>query len=164
MIHSGRFSSPAGTAELLTVVDVVSDALRPLAVRMANRRIVVDRQIPSNLQIWSDRQLLLETLRRLVQHAMERMPTGGEITITALENDWQTLIEVADEGPGVTERQPQEILDFLAASPRALEAVDLKEVHRTIRMQGGSLEILDCPEGGSAFTICLPRPARRAAA
>lgn len=164
MKYSRQTELSANALVSVPVRQVVARALQPLTVRMANRRIVVDLDVPSDLEVVADAGQLATAIGQLVENAIHRMPTGGEITITALENDWNTLIEVADEGPEHQAADPGHLLDFLAAKDQGTAAWDLREVRRTVSMHGGTLEVQDCPEGGTAYTVCLPRRQRRAAA
>src|SRR5690606_28341942 len=87
--------------QYLSIAELVARALQPLAVRMANRRIVTEIDIPADLQVMAEPGPLTEALRQLIDQSIRRLPRGGQITITALENDRQTLIEIADDGPDV---------------------------------------------------------------
>jgi two-component system, NarL family, sensor histidine kinase EvgS len=93
-------------------------------------------------------------------------PARGSIRITAAPGSargrrWGD-ITVADDGPGISPEQLQEIFEPYVRLPGAeTDAPDgaglgLAISRELVRHMGGTLEVESQPGGGSAFTVRLP--------
>ena len=92
----------------------------------------------------------------LIVNAMEAMPGGGAIRISAIETVDRVRIEVEDNGPGI----PPEIRDrlfepFVTARKKHGLGVGLMLCRRTVRELGGDLYLE--PAAGARFVISFPR-------
>lgn len=98
-----------------------------------------------------------QALRNLIQNAVQAMPNGGRITLTAEEHNEWIAIAVRDTGSGV----PPEIRDkifapFYTTRTRGT-GLGLSIVKKIVEGHGGKIT-LECPsEGGSVFTLWLPK-------
>jgi signal transduction histidine kinase len=109
--------------------------------------------VPGTLVV-ADRQSLRAAIVALVRQAIDVMPDGGELVVTSYVGSRHVELEVADSGPGVPDallagRQthdaaPRNALAWFASAER------VAETHH------GYITALNCPEGGAAYTICLP--------
>ena len=105
--------------------------------------------------------------------AVDVVPDGGEpspreVLVTAVGFPDRIEIEFADSGPGLTHRERHSLPPRGTPATALHEPTDplLDDLRHLVVALGGSISAMDCPEGGSAVTLCLPtRPAalRRAA-
>jgi signal transduction histidine kinase len=147
--------------------DLLADVCGSLSPQLEAQGIGVRIDCPVEV-CRADRDLLGRGLLNLVLNAVDAMPDGGDLLVTACHSSEGLEIEVADSGPGV----PQEILDHLFepffTTKSSGTGLGLAIVERIAQAHGGRAIAANCPEGGAAFTLVLPQliqaPAREKAA
>jgi signal transduction histidine kinase len=108
---------------------------------------------------------LEQIMDNLIANALDALPPGGMISITAAPAGDRARIVVADNGPGMTEKQRR--LAFRRfATGNGGTGLGLAIVDRLTVASGGSAALSDTPGGGLTVTIELPlarqeRPPRR---
>jgi len=99
---------------------------------------------------------LEQILDNLLANALEAVPVGGHIWISAAAAGDRVLITVADDGPGMTEQQRQTAFRrFVSATPGGT-GLGLAIVHRLVTADGGTAELRDSPAGGLTVVLDLP--------
>jgi signal transduction histidine kinase len=91
------------------------------------------------------------------------MPHGGELVVTAYEGSREVEIEIADSGPGLA-TSAQRVFEPFYTTRHHATGLGLAIVKGVARAHGGNVTACNCPEGGAAFTIHLPRRALKAVA
>ena len=143
------------------LVDEVCDALNP---QMEAQGIQVSIDVPPNTLVTADREMLRRALVNLVLNAIDVMPRGGDVIITSYDGPTGFELEVADSGPGLSQEQLGHVFDPFFTTKSNGTGLGLSIVHRIVEAHGGRITALNCPDGGAAFTIELPRKAMGAAA
>ena len=78
----------------------------------------VQTQIPDDLLVLAQPELLFRALANLVRNAVRYAGHAGPITVSALRKDGEVVVTVADQGPGVPEASLQQIFDpFFRGEP-----------------------------------------------
>jgi len=111
---------------------------------------------------------LEQILDNLIANALDVLPGGGTIEISAVPADSMIRIVVADDGPGMSEQQQRVAFRRFATSNGGGTGLGLAIVDRLTAASGGTAALSDTPGGGLTVTIELPRarterPVRRAA-
>lgn len=65
------------------------------------KRIVLVNKVPAEIEVFADPSMLNTLLRNLVSNAVKFTPDGGQITVSAEENENDTIISVRDSGIGM---------------------------------------------------------------
>jgi signal transduction histidine kinase len=97
-------------------------------------------------------------------NALDAMPHGGNLVVTACQSERGLEIEVADSGPGIADHDYDRIFEPFYTTKSSGTGLGLAIVQRIADAHGGRVWARNCPEGGAAFTIHLPPPAARRAA
>ena len=108
--------------------------------------------------------MLRRAILNLAFNAVEAMPQGGDLVVTSFDGPQGFELEVADSGPGLTSEQIARMFDPFFTTKATGTGLGLAIVQRIVESHGGRLSAVNCPEGGAALTIELPRQAMRAAA
>lgn len=148
----------------LDLRDLVCDVCESLAPHLASQRITIDIDVPFNQQVSADRELLRSGLWNLVKNAIDAMPQGGDLVITSWQDQQGIEIEVADSGPGICRDSQRELFSPHFTTKPGATGLGLTFVQQMAQLHGGNVYVANCPEGGAAFTIRIPRFAVRAAA
>lgn len=127
--------------------------------------IEVDLDVPHNLWVELDPILMREAFRKLIDNAIEAMPTGGQLTITSLVGRRGLEIEVADSGRGISDELKERLFEPFATTKHDHAGLGLSLVRDIVTSHEGTVTVDDCPDGGTAFTLSIPiQTAKRQAA
>jgi signal transduction histidine kinase len=98
---------------------------------------------------------LEQILDNLLANALDAVPAGGNVTVTAAASDSGPQIVVADDGPGMSMQQRQAAFRRFAGSKPGGAGLGLAIVHRLVTSNGGSVDLSDTPGGGLTITLRL---------
>lgn len=146
---------------LRELVDDVCDSLAP---QLAAHELHTMIDVAPGWAVWGDREMLRRALVNLALNAIDVMPHGGEICITACDRGGGFELEVADSGPGIPEELAGRIFEPFFTTKSDGAGLGLAIVYRIAEAHGGEVRVVNCPEGGAAFTIRIPRQVQQEAA
>ena len=144
-----------------SMVEELHESLRP---QFDAQGVEIEIDVPSNMVLTADRELVRRAILNLMLNALDVMPTGGELVVTAYESTTGTEIEVADSGPGLDDEQQKKLFQPFYSTKENGTGLGLAVVAHAAEAHGGAVVATNCPEGGAAFTIKIPRRAMGAAA
>jgi len=112
---------------------------------------------------------LEQILDNLLANALEAVPAGGTVRVSAAATGMSTQIVVTDDGPGMSAHQQRTAFRRFTSGTPGGTGLGLAIVHRLVTSNGGSAELSDTPGGGLTVTLQLPaaprdRSSRRTAA
>jgi signal transduction histidine kinase len=143
------------------MVDEVCDSLAP---QFDAQGVDVEIDIPPSTVLVGDREILRRAVLNLVLNALDVMPRGGELVITSYQSSKGFELEVADSGPGLSDEQKRRVFEPFYSTKETGTGLGLSVVAHAAEAHGGRVTAVNCPEGGAAFTIHVPRRAKGAAA
>ncbi len=144
--------------------DLVNEVCEAMGPQLDAQSIRVLADVSPETCVSADREMLRRALLNLVLNAIDVMSDGGELVITSFNGPQGFELEVADSGPGLQSEQLEQVFEPFFTTKAGGTGLGLAIVHRIAETHGGRVTAANCPEGGAAFTIFLPRPAMRAAA
>ena len=147
--------------DLLGLVQEVCDALQS---RLAAHNIEVELDIPKSTTIWGDATMIRHALSNLVLNAIDAMPATGQLQITSWSAFDRLEIEVADSGAGIDQNNCNQLFDATYTTKGEGRGQGLTVVKKIVGLHGGQVSFSNCPQGGAAFTMHLPRQEAKAAA
>ncbi|MCC8955597.1 DUF3369 domain-containing protein [Bradyrhizobium sp. Pear77] len=146
--------------DIAALVNEVTEANLPSAV---NKQQSISVSGPQHFVTMCDGDRIREAIDNLVSNAIKYSPIGGKITVTVSHEGNDTVIRIADQGPGLS---PEDLgrlfgrFQRLSAKPTAGESstgLGLSIVKRIIDMHGGHVTAQSPGPGqGSTFTVTLP--------
>ncbi len=145
------------------VREMVHAILTDCRSELSRRNIDVQIDV-ATMAFFGDRRLLGEALSNLISNAIEVMPQGGDLLITSVLTSRGLEVEVADSGPGVEKEDRGWIFKPHVTTTAGGRGLGLTSARQIARQHGGEIEVMNCPEGGAAFTILVPRRVLKAAA
>ena len=110
----------------------------------------------------ADEGQLSQVIQNLVLNAVQAMPEGGTVTISAenaispQEGKRFVKISVADTGAGISENHLQRIFDPYFTTKQQGSGLGLATCHSIIRKHGGKIRATSTLGKGSTFHISLP--------
>lgn len=125
--------------------------------KAAERSVEVDVQIADQIpnEIRADGVRLEQVLLNLLINAIEAMPDGGRLQVSADVDSSKLRVDVRDEGPGVPDDLRNKIFDPYFTTKGKGTGLGLALCDKIIRQHGGTLELQTSPDG-TTFRITLP--------
>lgn len=126
------------------------------------------RQVTLNIQqtpwplspVLGDRELLVISFRNLLENAFKYTTDGDRIEIRATENGQMAMVEVADSGLGIADREQELIFEDLYRGEHARgipgRGLGLPLVQQIIALHGGRINVRSRSQTGTVFTVWLP--------
>ncbi len=147
--REGRMAVNRAPVILRTLIDEVAETLAP---EHAAWRI--ENTVPEGLALPLDRDHLYRVFANLIRNATE---AGATIVRLSTEIcDGQTLLRVADNGPGLPERAKANLFKPFAGSVRSGgTGLGLAIARDLIRAHGGELMLEQTGPGGTVFSMTL---------
>ncbi|WP_169435085.1 ATP-binding protein [Neolewinella persica] len=129
------------------------------AAELKQVRLNVD--VPHSLIVRADPRALLSVIRNLVNNAIKFTSAGGEIAITARLRGQEVIIDVADNGIGMSRNKQKELFGLSTASLPGTagergSGLGLLLCQQLVRQNGGSIHLVSEEGKGSTFSIHLP--------
>ncbi len=112
-----------------------------------------------------NRPLFQRALGNLVENALAHTPRGGEVAITAVQQNGSLRVQVSDTGCGIPEEHVSHIFDRFYRVDRARSAnsggtgLGLAIVKSITSLHGGQIELISQPGVGTTIVLVFPNPA-----
>jgi len=152
LLGFSRVGNPAvSPARIKKVID---DALSRLAIP---ENIEVVEKLDAGLpEINVDTDQIRQVLMNIIVNAVQAMPEGGGLTISAREGGKFLEVGVSDTGCGITEEVIGKIFDPLFTTRAKGIGLGLAVCKAIIERHGGDIEVESEVGKGASFTIRLP--------
>jgi nitrogen-specific signal transduction histidine kinase/ActR/RegA family two-component response regulator len=125
----------------------------------ANIHINLEMHCPADLTIKGDESEMREVLVNLVFNAVDAMPKGGELALSARKMNNAIEISVGDTGTGMTEETRLRVFDpFFTTKDHLGMGLGLAVSYGVIRRHEGTFDVESKLGSGSTFRIRLPIP------
>jgi signal transduction histidine kinase len=136
------------------VEDVLTSFATPMEARNVTPVVLVD---PAIGEIEVDPYRLRQVLSNLASNALNQMPDGGTLEVTASHERDRARIEMADTGPGIPPDRLEQVFErFVRSSDSTGSGLGLSIARDLVEAHGGTIAAANRPEGGAVFKIELP--------
>ncbi|MCE9607535.1 MAG: HAMP domain-containing histidine kinase [Planctomycetia bacterium] len=148
------------TLGIVGVRALVEEVLASLRPQFAAQGIALRLDVATSTIVAADREALRRAVLNLVLNALDAMPHGGELAVTGVDCRNGVELEIADSGPGLSDEARRRAFEPFFTTKASGIGLGLAIVYRLVESHGGNVTACNCPEGGAAFTIRLPRRAQ----
>jgi signal transduction histidine kinase len=125
--------------------------------------VQLELAIPSDLpEVRIDPMQLEQALVEIVSNALDAMPQGGQLRISALNGNGEVSIEIADTGPGIPDHVLPSVCEPFFTTRAEGTGLGLAIAKRYVEQNGGRLEIAS-RAGGTTVRVHLPALVREEA-
>lgn len=140
----------------LALAPLVQGCVQALARELERRGIHAAVQLPADLPaVRADGRAVEQVLHSVLCNAIEAAPPQGHVTVAAERAGARVLLQVRDDGPGLTETERARVGEpFFTTKPQGL-GVGLALARRLLERQGGQLGIDSAPGRGTVVSITL---------
>ena len=130
------------------IEDVVQSLPHTDGVRIAT-------EVP-DLQLMADPHLMHRVLANLILNAVQAMPDGGTVTVSASTDDGSVAISVHDTGIGIPDDAKDKLFKPLFTGKAKGTGLGLAVVKRIVEAHAGQITVESEVGKGSTFTVNLP--------
>jgi len=147
--------------EMVTVPQILSETL-PLVEpymekNMVNIKVSIDEDVHP---LYVDRYRIQTALMNIIQNALEAMPQGGKITLSAQNLSPKNFVSItiSDTGTGMSEDMIEKVCEpfFSTRREEGLRGLGLAIVRDIIKAHGGTMEIKSEQGTGTSVILTLP--------
>lgn len=103
-----------------------------------------------------DPELLTQVLLNLLINAVQSMPEGGLVTLAAKPRNGRVLIQVIDQGCGISDADRDRIFDPFFTTRQTGTGLGLSVAHQIVEQHGGILSADANHDRGTTFSVLLP--------
>jgi signal transduction histidine kinase len=136
---------------------LASDVCEGVRAQLAAQQVRVEFDLLDQAHAVGDEGMLRRAVLNLVLNALDAMPSGGTLWISAFQSQGALHLEVADSGPGLSDHARRHAFEPFFTTKSSGTGLGLAIVDRIAQAHHGSVTATNCPEGGAAFTIHLPQ-------
>ena len=90
-------------SQTLALHDLFRESVTLFQSQLETKRIIFCNQIPEDIFLTSDKEMLQFVNRNLLSNAIKFSPEGGTITVRCIQNVAEFIVNVSDDGPGMSE-------------------------------------------------------------
>ncbi|MEW6759340.1 MAG: ATP-binding protein [Pseudomonadota bacterium] len=166
LLDAARISSGKITLSVrpLALNGALDQAIETVAPRIRERNQQLHVSLPDEpLNIEGDPVRLTQVFANLLGNASKYTGNGGRIALRAWRSQEEVVVEICDNGSGITAEMLPEVFDLFIQGPRSLArsegglGIGLNVVRNLVGMHGGTVTADSPGEGrGSTFTVRLP--------
>lgn len=138
-------------------VDQVISNTAQIMQRLASPNdIVVETRLADDLPcVCGDEATLREIFFNLVANSLDAAGTGGRVTVIGMRINGHVVIEVRDNGPGISNEIRERLFEPFVTSKTTGTGLGLYVVSRRVRELGGEI-VCESGSGGTSFFVKIP--------
>lgn len=150
-------SSPQGRREPGDVGEVLNDTLFLVKKQCQRAGIELVEEIDSSFPPFPlDRDKLKQAFLNLLANALEAMPDGGTLTVSAHRVSEEIRVAIRDTGEGISVDRLPLIFEPFYTSKEEGTGLGLSITHNIVSDHGGRIEVDSRPGEGSVFVLYFP--------
>jgi two-component system NtrC family sensor kinase len=127
-------------------------------VLAASSSVRVSLNAPGELpNVFGDETQLELALMNLITNALDAMPDGGELTISATTHDGVISVDVRDTGVGISPAVVEHMFEpWVTSKPGRGTGLGLSITRDVVQRAGGTIELTPSTGPGATFRVSLP--------
>ncbi len=148
--------------EAVSLDKMVEDIYSLLEVTAVNKKIAVYAEIPYEMTVYADRNMLHFVLRNLIDNAIKFTGEGGKVWVNATCTDDRAEISVSDTGVGIPQEDIPKLFrvdTYHSTAGTANETgtgLGLIICSEFVARHGGTIQVDSQPGSGTTFCFQLP--------
>jgi len=146
--------------ENINMTDFMNEIIVSCRQRYPHIEIIFESGPDDQISMAGDWLLLKQAVSNLVDNACNSYDTAtGEIRISCFQTENNFALEIKDNGSGISETDKDNIFTpFYSGSPSG-SGLGLPLAQKIVLLHKGHLDFRDNPDGGTIFSMLLPRTA-----
>lgn len=153
-LHFAR--APKPDKKPTNVNELVNSVCLLVEKQADGQNVAIIENLPQNLPpVALDTEQIKQVLLNLALNAIQAMPDGGTLTFSTKFNENQIIIEIADTGKGIDEKNLRRIFDPFFSTKEKSFGLGLSIAYKIVAEHGGKLSAKNSDQG-AVFLIEFP--------
>jgi signal transduction histidine kinase len=150
----------------ISLPTLVNDVVRVVEPECAKAGVhVITDGLDRVPEISGDPEMLRQAFLNLALNAIQAMPNGGTLRITATAARGRRVqVRIEDNGVGIKPEHLERIFDLYFTTREKGSGIGLSMVYRTVQLHDGEIEVESTEGRGTTFRLALPEASARPAA
>jgi signal transduction histidine kinase len=153
--YAGKMELDKRPTDVNEVLEDLVDFFSPQA-QLQRVQLRLRKWDSGQLVVPLDAKLIKQAVLNLMINALQAMPSGGELILSASRFDGEARIDVIDTGGGIPEESLPNIFKAYYSTKKGGTGLGLAISQRVAREHGGSLTVKSDVGKGTDFTLHLP--------
>ena len=147
----------AHAVESCALREVVDAAVTAVADRAERQKVDIKVDVQPSLELLLDRSPMERAFENLLGNALDVMPEGGALRVSAVRADGAVQVLVEDSGPGIPDAiRPRLFQPFVTSGKKNGIGLGLALSRQTVLDHGGDLAVDPSYRQGARFVMRLP--------
>ena len=160
-LKTATLTARSGASDVrATVQELFSDIHRLMRAELQKQLIELSTEVlPAGLKVWADRRLLEQMLINLLTNSRQALQDieQAQIRLIGKETDGQTILEVADNGPGIPEDKLDKIFVPFFSTKEKGSGIGLSLSRNIMNLHSGRIKVNAPPGGPTIFSLSFPK-------
>jgi two-component system, sensor histidine kinase FlrB len=143
--------------ERIQVAAFLDEILLSLQPQLDAQDICAHLDCREDLFAMADTDMVRRAVLNLLLNALDALPAGGDLVVTACRTSAGLEIEIADSGPGIASPLVDRLFEPFFTTKPSGTGLGLAIVERIATAHQGRVTVANCAEGGAAFTLIIPQ-------
>jgi signal transduction histidine kinase len=140
-------------SNLSELLDEVVSLSENLAIR---KRVELHKNYKEYITLNLDPAKMKQVILNLTQNSFDAMPNGGDLIISAIQEENSTKIRITDSGTGIPDEIKNKIFTLYFTTKKTGHGLGLAIVNQIIMEHNGEITVQSNPGAGTTFEISLP--------
>lgn len=143
--------------EHVDVLEILGHVLSLTSQQLGQRHIEIQTNLPESMpSVYAVSSQIQQIFFNLILNALDAMPAGGDLRISAQAVDHGVEIIFQDSGPGIPEDRRNNIFEPFFSTKEGGTGLGLTVSYNIVTAHGGTLDLLDECGPGACFRLFLP--------
>jgi signal transduction histidine kinase len=153
-----RWASRERETEPCGLRDLITGAVDKIAVIADSQSVRIVQSLPDGVVIAVERHRIQSVVLNLLVNALEAMPAGGTIDISAVFDEYSVVVQICDSGPGIAPEIRHRLFQPFATAGKANGfGLGLALSRQAVIDHGGEMWAESRSHQGACFAFRLPR-------
>lgn len=140
-----------------SVNGMIADVVFIMSSQIDMRHVQFDINVEDELFCYCNASQIKQVLFNILKNGAEAINKSGIITINARNEDGNIIIEVVDDGPGMSEEVVRELNNPFFTTKSDGHGLGLMITFHIIENHNGKLEVMSKLDSGTIFKVILPK-------
>jgi hypothetical protein len=140
------------------IPDILDSVLRMAGDRLLSQRIRLQRDYGAGGEVTADPDMVRRAVVNLVANAIDAMPSGGTLTVSAgSRDDGRYAVVIGDTGVGIEPKVRDRIFEPYFTTKESGLGLGLVLTKKIVDAHGGEISLSSEPGKGTRVEVVLPR-------
>ena len=157
--HLLNFSRPLKIhKENKNINDVIEEIIKNSRYITGDKKITFKKSLDTLEVFKFDVAQIQEVISNIVTNAIQAIPSAGEIKIKSFKENNSAVVEISDNGPGISKENQEKIFQPFFSSKEYGKGtgLGLSIARRIVKEHQGEITVRSTPGKGAIFTLSLP--------